>query len=129
MDDLDVLDAAHELLAAVRAPLDDVKAAAEGRDCSSAQEFLGKAAAKSTKTLEDRHKRELTAKEREGISEVLNVAESWLRDCLALSQGVGDLGLQCRRHRCHGRGGGRDHSGRRRERAGGRQRGQKAHFV
>jgi DNA polymerase-3 subunit delta' len=45
------------------------------------------------KGLEERHKRELTAREREGIAEVLNVAESWLRDCLALSQGVGDLAV------------------------------------
>ena len=45
------------------------------------------------KPLDDRHKRELTAREREGIAEVLNVAESWLRDCLAISQGVADLAV------------------------------------
>ena len=44
-----------------------------------------------SKALEDRHKRELTAREREGVSEVLNVAESWLRDCLVVSQGMDDL--------------------------------------
>ncbi len=94
MDDLDVLDAAHDLLDAVRAPLDDVKAA-QRAETAEREEFLGKAAAKAGKTLEERHKRELTTKEREGISEVLNVAESWLRDCLALSQGVGDLVSNC----------------------------------
>ena len=90
MDDLDVLDAARELLTAVRAPLDDMKAT-QKTELVEREEFLGKSASKVTKDLEDRHKRELTAKEREGISEVLNVAESWLRDCLAISQGVGDL--------------------------------------
>jgi DNA polymerase-3 subunit delta' len=90
MDDLDVLDAARDLLAAVRAPLDEVKAV-QREEIEEREEFLGKAGAASGKALEDKHKRELTAREREGISEVLNVAESWLRDCLALSQGVGDL--------------------------------------
>lgn len=90
MDDLDVLDAARELLAAVRAPLDDVKAAQQAETLER-EEFLGT----SAKSLEDRHKRELTARERDGISEVLNVAESWLRDCLVLSQNLGDLVLNC----------------------------------
>ena len=86
-DDLDVLTAAKELLAAVKAPLEDVKAL-QTAEMGERADFLGKGGGKA---LEERHKRELTAREREGVAEVLNVAESWLRDCLVLSQGVGDL--------------------------------------
>jgi len=86
-DELDVLISAKELLAAVKAPLESVKAA-QAAEAADRAEFLGKA---SGKALEERHKRELTAREREGIAEVLNVAESWLRDCLVISQGVGEL--------------------------------------
>jgi len=87
MDELDVLRSARELLAAVKAPLEDVRALQAG-ELAERKEFLGSG---STKAIEDRHKRELTAREREGIGEVLNVTESWLRDCLVLSQGLGDL--------------------------------------
>ena len=86
-DDLDVLVAARELLAAVKAPLEDVKAA-QSAETTQRSDFMGKG---GNKALEDRHKRELTAREREGVGEVLNVAESWLRDCLVLSQGVDEL--------------------------------------
>jgi DNA polymerase-3 subunit delta' len=88
-DDAEVLHGAKELLGAVKAPLEDVKAvqAAEALDRA---DFMGRSGAKA---LEERHKRELTAREREGIGEVLNVAESWLRDCLVVSQGVGDLAV------------------------------------
>ncbi len=88
-DDLDVLTAAKELLAAVKAPLEEVRTA-QASELAERAEFLGKAQAKG---LEERHKRELTAREREGIAEILNVAESWLRDCLTLSQGVEDLAI------------------------------------
>lgn len=86
-DDLDVLTAAKELLSAVKAPLEEVKAA-QGAESAARADFLGRGASKA---LEERHKRELTAREREGVGEVLNVAESWLRDCLVLSQGIDDL--------------------------------------
>jgi DNA polymerase III subunit delta' len=86
-DDLEVLIAAKELLAAVKAPLEDVKAA-QAVEALDRADFLGSSGGKA---LEDRHKRELTAREREGIAEVLNVAESWLRDCLVMSQGVPEL--------------------------------------
>ncbi len=80
----DVLQAARELLVLVKAPLEELKAihAEEIRD---RDEFVGKVPGKA---MEDRHKRQLTAREREGITEVLSIAESWLRDCLALSQGL-----------------------------------------
>ncbi len=86
-DDLDTLESAKELLTAVRAPLDEVKTT-QAAEMAERQEYLGKGA---TKALEERQKRELTARERDGLSEVLNVAESWLRDCLVLSQGLDDL--------------------------------------
>ena len=88
MDDLDVLTAARELLTAVKAPLEEVRVA-HAAELVERQEFLGGRV--STKAVEERHKRQLTAREREGIAEVLNVAESWLRDCLVMSQGVGEI--------------------------------------
>ena len=86
-DDLDVLNAAKELLAAVKAPLEEVEAR-QAVEVAEQADFMGKGAAKS---LADRHKRELTAREREGVREILNVAESWLRDCLVMSQFEPDL--------------------------------------
>ncbi len=87
MDGHDVLLAARDLLAAVKAPLEEVKAL-QAEEIREREEFLGGSAGK---TVADRHKRELTAKEREGIAEILNVTESWLRDCLAISLGAGDM--------------------------------------
>lgn len=87
MDELDVLTSAKDLLTAVKAPLEDVKVS-QAAELEERAQFLGSSA---TKTLEERHKRELTAREREGIAEVLNVAESWLRDCLTIAAGVPDL--------------------------------------
>jgi DNA polymerase-3 subunit delta' len=88
MDAYDVMRAAKDLLATVKAPLEELKAvqAAELKDRTA---FLGGKV--STKPLEERHKRELTAREREGVTEVLNVAESWLRDCLTLSVAADEL--------------------------------------
>ena len=86
-DALDVLVAAKELLAAVKAPLEDVKEL-QSAEAAQQADFMGKA---GNKALDEKHKRELTAREREGIAEVLNVAESWLRDCLVLSLGVDEL--------------------------------------
>jgi DNA polymerase-3 subunit delta' len=88
MDAFDVSNAAKTLLATVKAPLDELKAV-QAAELAERTEFLGTKV--STKPVEERHKRELTAREREGVYEVLNVAESWLRDCLTLSQGVGEL--------------------------------------
>ncbi len=89
MDGHDVLVAVRSLMTSVKAPLDELKAlqAAEVRE---REEFLG-TSRRSAKPLEERHKREITAREREGLLEVFAVTESWLRDCLALSQGAADL--------------------------------------
>jgi DNA polymerase-3 subunit delta' len=86
MDGYDVIEAARTLLGAVKAPLDEVKST-QGDEIEEYRSLLGKKV--STKPLEDRHKRELTAREREGVGEILGVAQSWLRDCLAVSQGAG----------------------------------------
>ncbi|TDB38723.1 MAG: DNA polymerase III subunit delta' [Actinobacteria bacterium] len=87
MDGYDVLDAARLLLGAVKGPLDEVKSV-QGDELEEYRAILGKTV--STKPLEERHKRELTAREREGVGEILGVTQSWLRDCLAVSQGAGE---------------------------------------
>ncbi len=82
-DEHDVLRSARDLLAAVKAPLEEIKAL-QAEEVRERTEFLG---SKGGKALADRHKRQLTAREREGVTEVLNATESWLRDCLMISQG------------------------------------------
>ncbi|MDY0087027.1 MAG: DNA polymerase III subunit delta' [Coriobacteriia bacterium] len=86
-DEHDVLQSAKMLLTAVKAPLDELKTL-QAEEARTRAEFLG---SKGMKTLEERQKRQLTAREREGVAEVLNVTESWLRDCLVLSQGAPEL--------------------------------------
>ena len=90
MDGADVLSAASELLAAAKVPLEDVRESQEAEAAVRA-EFLGKDA--KNKAVDDRNKRELTAREREGLLEVLLVVESWLRDCLVVSQGLPELAV------------------------------------
>jgi DNA polymerase-3 subunit delta' len=88
MDGRDVLVSARDLLREVRAPLDELKErqVAEVRD---RVEFMGRAG--QTKEVEQRHKRELTARERESVLEIVAVAESWMRDVLAASAGADDI--------------------------------------
>jgi len=86
-DEYDVLASARELLTLVKAPLEELKET-HAQELLSRQEFLGKS---PVKAVEDRQKRELTAREREGVAEILNVTESWLRDCLVMSQGLPDM--------------------------------------
>jgi DNA polymerase-3 subunit delta' len=85
MDGRDVLVSARDLLRDVRAPLDEMKAR-QGTELKERVEFMGRAA--SVKETEQRHKRELTARERESILELMAVAGSWLRDVLAASAGA-----------------------------------------
>jgi len=87
MDGHDVLVAARELLGAVKAPLEDLKAV-QAAEMKEREEFLG---APGGKAVTDRHRREMTSREREAVAEVLSIVESWLRDCLAISQGVPEL--------------------------------------
>ncbi|MCX8007194.1 MAG: DNA polymerase III subunit delta' [Coriobacteriia bacterium] len=88
LDAYDVLLAAKDLLEAVRAPLEDLKAA-HAAELAERQEFLGKEA--STSDIEKRHKRELTARERESIAVLLGAVSSWIRDALVVGAGREDL--------------------------------------
>lgn len=81
-DEADILAAAKELLAAVRAPLAEVKSTQQAVLDQNA-DYLSRGALKQ---LEDRHKRELNARERSGIMEVLAAARSLLRDVLATQE-------------------------------------------
>jgi DNA polymerase-3 subunit delta' len=87
MDGHDVLLAARELLSRVRAPVEEAKGS-QALELEAAREFLTKGAAGD---IEKRHKRELTAREREGVTELMSVTESWLRDCLVMARGVHEL--------------------------------------
>jgi DNA polymerase-3 subunit delta' len=87
MDGHDVLKAARDILAAVKAPLEEIRVV-QAEEIREREEFLGTSAGKE---LQEKHKRQLTAKEREAVAEILNIAESWLRDCLVLSQDIGSL--------------------------------------
>jgi len=89
MDGYDVLSAARTLLESVRAPLDELKAA-HAEELAEREAFLGRTGG-SRKPIEDRHKRELSAREREGVLELLDTAESWLRDCLTMVVGAGEI--------------------------------------
>ncbi|MDZ4655612.1 MAG: DNA polymerase III subunit delta' [Coriobacteriia bacterium] len=88
MDGHDVLLGARRILSEAKAPVEELKAM-QAEELAERKEFLGKKI--STKPLEDQHKRELTAREREGITEVLSVTESWLRDCLVMSGDAPEL--------------------------------------
>jgi DNA polymerase-3 subunit delta' len=85
MDGRDVLVSARDLLREVRAPLDEMKER-QSAELRERDEFMGRAA--RNKDVEQRHKRELTARERQAVLEVIAVAESWFRDVLAVSAGA-----------------------------------------
>jgi DNA polymerase-3 subunit delta' len=87
MDAHDVLQAARSLLAEVKAPVDEVRAV-RAEELEAAREFLTRGAVSE---IEKRQKRELTARERDGITEIMSVTESWLRDCLVLAKGAPEL--------------------------------------
>ena len=82
MDGHDVLLGARSILSEAKAPVEALKAI-QAEELAERKELLGKKV--SVRPLEERHKRQLTAREREGVTEVLSVAESWLRDCLVMS--------------------------------------------
>jgi DNA polymerase-3 subunit delta' len=85
MDGRDVLASARDLLREVRAPLDELKER-QGVELRERVEFMGRAA--QTRDVEQRHKRELTAREREAVMEIVAIAGSWMRDVLAVSAGA-----------------------------------------
>jgi DNA polymerase-3 subunit delta' len=85
MDGRDILVSARDLLREVKAPLEDLKER-QGAELRDRVEFMGRAA--QSRDVEQRHKRELTAREREAVLEVVAVVESWMRDVLAVSAGA-----------------------------------------
>ena len=85
-DALDILEFARDLLIHLKQPLDEVKLEHE-RQLAKGSEFLSKGALSS---LEQRHKRALTAREREVLAEAFGVMRSWLRDCLLVRIGRED---------------------------------------
>ena len=85
-DEADALASAKTVTLAVKAPLAEVKSTQDAilkRD----EEYLSRGALKQ---IEDRNKRELTARERSGIMEVLACARSLVRDALMRLEGIPD---------------------------------------
>ena len=81
-DEADILLSVRDLLGVIKAPLAELKEAQRAmldRD----SDYLSRGALKQ---LEDRNKRELTARERSGIMEALACVRSLLRDVLLLVQ-------------------------------------------
>ncbi len=85
-DSWDVLCAARDLAAAAKVELEDV-AAQQAQDVEESADFLS---SKAQKLVEQRNKRELTARERSGIMELLSAAESLLRDVLTRLEATGE---------------------------------------
>ena len=85
-DEADILGFAKDLLAAVRAPLAEVKTTQQAVLEQNA-DYLSRGALKQ---LEERNKRELSARERSGIMEALSCARSLLRDVLLCVEGVSE---------------------------------------
>lgn len=87
-DEVDVLASAKELVKAVKAPLAEVESTQKAvleRDA----DYLSRGALKQ---LEERNRRELTARERSGIMEVMAAARSLIRDVLiTLEQAPGGI--------------------------------------
>lgn len=85
-DEADALASAKTVTLVVKAPLAEVKSTQDAilkRD----EEYLSRGALKQ---IEDRNKRELTARERSGIMEVLACARSLVRDALMRLEGIPD---------------------------------------
>ena len=85
-DELDVLQGAKAAVLAAKAPLADFKSAQQAVLDENAKLL----SASAMRELEERQKRELTARERSGIMEQLGAARSLLRD--ALGAAAGDAG-------------------------------------
>lgn len=80
-DPLDILQLAKKTVLAAKAPLADFKEAQQAVLDENAQILSGSA----LRELEERQKRELTARERSGIMEQLGAQRALLRDALALA--------------------------------------------
>lgn len=85
-DEADILLAAKDLMVAIHAPLADVKSTQQAVLEQNA-DYLSRGALKQ---LEERNKRELSARERSGIMEALASVRTLLRDVLMLLEGAPD---------------------------------------
>lgn len=85
-DEADILFAAKDLMVAIHAPLADVKSTQQAVLEQNA-DYLSRGALKQ---LEERNKRELSARERSGIMEALASVRTLLRDVLMLLEGAPD---------------------------------------
>ncbi|MDN0068703.1 DNA polymerase III subunit delta' [Collinsella ihumii] len=85
-DEADILLAAKDLMVAIHAPLADVKSTQQAVLEQNA-DYLSRGALKQ---LEERNKRELSARERSGIMEALASVRTLLRDVLMLLEGTPD---------------------------------------
>ena len=85
-DEADILLSAKELMGAIHAPLADVKSTQQAVLEQNA-DYLSRGALKQ---LEERNKRELSARERSGIMEALASVRALLRDVLMSLEGASD---------------------------------------
>ncbi|MCI1666326.1 MAG: DNA polymerase III subunit delta' [Atopobiaceae bacterium] len=83
-DAWDVLQSARAIVEAAKVPLDDVRADQE----SALAEESDYLSARAMRAIEQRDKRELTARERSGIMEAISAANSLLRDVLLRCEDV-----------------------------------------
>ncbi len=86
-DDLDVLGYAAELLEKAKLPLDDVRKVQEETLAENA-DFL---AASAVRQIEQRNKRELSARSLELVGQLAAIVRSWLRDVLMAASGAPEL--------------------------------------
>lgn len=86
-DEADILASAKELMVSVHAPLAEVKSTQKAVLEQNA-DYLSRGALKQ---LEDRNKRELSARERSGIMEALASARTLLRDALLAAEHAGPI--------------------------------------
>lgn len=86
-DEADILASAKELMVSVHAPLAEVKSTQKAVLEQNA-DYLSRGALKQ---LEDRNKRELSARERSGIMEALASARTLLRDALLAAEQAGPI--------------------------------------
>lgn len=86
-DSADVLDCASEMLQVVDAPLGEMKAKFE-KERKNNEDFMTKGA---LNYLEKSQDRKLKSSTREGLTEMLAVIRSWLRDCAAVRIGCENL--------------------------------------
>lgn len=86
-DSWDVIGYARRILELSKAPVDGMRALQEA-EVSENSEFLAKSALRQ---LAERHKRQLSAKTREGLMQATAIMGSWLRDVMMVRAGTPEL--------------------------------------